>query len=187
MIRGRIRIEPMTEKQQRWVEHYLGRANGNATEAARLAGYAGTRHTLEQVGYENLRKPEIETAVQEFRKANAMPAEELLGRLADQARGPSQYLNTITGTDVVVDVDGLLRDGKGHLIKAAKYTDKGQPIIEFYDAQAALVNLGRNLKLFTDKTESTIDERQLNDAIERELAKLAGGGAGTVPGSSEGA
>jgi Terminase small subunit len=49
----------LTEKQELFVAYYLGQCYGNATEAAALAGYQGSRATLCQVGYENLRKPEI--------------------------------------------------------------------------------------------------------------------------------
>ena len=53
----------LTGKQRLFVEAYVGQARGNATEAARTAGYAGSEGTLAQVGYENLRKPEIRDAV----------------------------------------------------------------------------------------------------------------------------
>ena len=49
----------LTTKQQRFVDFY----DGNATEACRKAGYKGSKHTLEQVAYENLRKPEIVAAI----------------------------------------------------------------------------------------------------------------------------
>jgi hypothetical protein len=44
----------------------MGRARGNATEAARLAGYGGpeaTAETLAAIGAENLRKPKIAAAI----------------------------------------------------------------------------------------------------------------------------
>ena len=50
----------LTTKQQRFVDFY----DGNATEACRKAGYKGSNHTLEQVAYENLRKPEIVSAIE---------------------------------------------------------------------------------------------------------------------------
>jgi hypothetical protein len=50
----------LTLKQQRFVAAYLGPAQGNATEAARLAGYHGNRVTLAAVGSENLRNPLIQ-------------------------------------------------------------------------------------------------------------------------------
>lgn len=54
----------LTEKQRRFVEALAGPAKGNATEAARLAGYAGNDVTLAAVGSENLRKPLIQAALQ---------------------------------------------------------------------------------------------------------------------------
>lgn len=49
----------LTAKQLAFINAYMGEANGNATEAARLAGYKGSDETLAVVGYENLRKPNI--------------------------------------------------------------------------------------------------------------------------------
>ncbi len=53
----------LTEKQRRFVEAYMGEAKGNATEAARLAGYKGDYDTLRSVGSENLTKPAIRDAI----------------------------------------------------------------------------------------------------------------------------
>jgi phage terminase small subunit len=52
----------MTLKERRFTEAYLGAAAGNATKAARLAGYKGNLLTLGVVGSENLRKPRIREA-----------------------------------------------------------------------------------------------------------------------------
>ncbi len=49
----------LTSKQKKFVASYTG----NATEAARLAGYSGNDVTLAAVGSENLRKPEIAAAI----------------------------------------------------------------------------------------------------------------------------
>lgn len=49
----------MTPKQQAFVEHYA--ACGNATEAARQAGYSAGRARV--IGSENLTKPAIQTAL----------------------------------------------------------------------------------------------------------------------------
>ena len=56
-------LADLTLKERRFVEAYLGEAAGNATRAARLAGYKGSAITLGVVGYENLRKPQIRSAV----------------------------------------------------------------------------------------------------------------------------
>ena len=65
----------LTVKQQRFVDSY----NGNATEAARLAGYKGNDSTLCVVGGENLRKPYIIAAIkarEDKRRAKAIATRE---------------------------------------------------------------------------------------------------------------
>ena len=49
----------LTVKQQRFIDLY----EGNATDAARKAGYKGNDVTLGQVGKENLQKPQIAEAL----------------------------------------------------------------------------------------------------------------------------
>lgn len=53
----------LTPKQQLFVSEYL--KTGNATEAARRAGYKGNDVTLCAVGAENLRKPQVAEAINE--------------------------------------------------------------------------------------------------------------------------
>lgn len=60
--------ENITEKQRRFIMAYLGEAKGNATEAARIAGYKGSENTLASVGKENLRKPHIFETITKYRK-----------------------------------------------------------------------------------------------------------------------
>lgn len=59
--------------QRRFVEAFVGPAKGNATEAARLAGYKGNTVTLAAVGAENLKKPLVAEAIAE-RQAKASKA-----------------------------------------------------------------------------------------------------------------
>jgi len=54
----------LTTKQQRFVDFY----DGNATDAARKAGYKGNDATLAAVGLENPRKPYLVKAIQEREK-----------------------------------------------------------------------------------------------------------------------
>lgn len=58
----------LTPKQARFVDAYMGAAAGNATEAARIAGYKGNDVTLASVGAENLRKPQIAQRIAELQK-----------------------------------------------------------------------------------------------------------------------
>ena len=53
----------MTHKQSLFVVYYLGDADGNATEAARLAGYKGNDHQLQTTGSETLSSPVVQAAI----------------------------------------------------------------------------------------------------------------------------
>jgi hypothetical protein len=53
----------LTERQRKFVDAYMGEANGNGTKAARLAGYAGDDNTLAVAAYDLLRTPKIRSAL----------------------------------------------------------------------------------------------------------------------------
>jgi phage terminase small subunit len=138
----------LTVIQQAFVEHYL--RHFNATRAAREAGYS--ERTAHAKGYTLRHMPEIEEAIRQRLDATAMGADEVLMRLAEQARNEhGQYIQP----DGTVDLERMLRDGKGHLIKGFKESRRGTVLVEFYDAQAALVHMGRHHGLFSDTTEHT--------------------------------
>jgi len=75
----------LTHKQELFVNAYLGEAKGNATEAARLAGYNGNDVTLGQVGAENLKKPQIAELIEKRTSEAAMSATEVLQKLSEIA------------------------------------------------------------------------------------------------------
>jgi len=64
----RIYMDDLTPKQRAFVIAY--RASGNATDAAREAGYSGNDVTLGSTGYENLKKPQIKAALREMEIAD---------------------------------------------------------------------------------------------------------------------
>ena len=148
----------MTNKQRLFVEHYL--KCWNATRAAERAGYAVPK----QAGSRLLSYVAIKEQIDERLAEKAMDADEVLVRLAEQARGDGTEYLTIGGS---IDMAGLIADGKQHLVKKVKHrtiTDKNGNIIEyreveFHDTQNALVQLGRHHKLFTDRVET--DEKVL--------------------------
>lgn len=80
--------DDLTPKQRAWVDAYL--KTGNATEAARQAGYVGNDNTLGAVGGENLRKPTIQAALKErgetANRAKIADANEVLELLTGVAR-----------------------------------------------------------------------------------------------------
>jgi len=152
----------LTNKQQAFIEHYL--QCWNATEAARQAGYRGNDNTLASVGSENLRKPNIRRHIQDRLNAAAMTADEVLARLSEQARSDiSEYINDFG----YLDFDRLKADGKAHLIKKYDITNVGGKLkikFEVYDAQAALVHLGKAHALFTDKVAIADWRREVQEA-----------------------
>lgn len=121
-------------KQRTFVEHYLGEANGNATEAARRAGYAGTDNVLAQMGMTNLAHPEIAALIKLKVDTLAMTADECLALLAEVARLPVDWLATL---------------GKEAKITAG-------------DKVRALELIGKYHKLWVDRTETqTTDVKRI--------------------------
>jgi len=139
----------LRKKQQAFVDEYL--KCWNAAEAARRAGYS--ERTARQQGSRLLTNVDIQAAIQERLDELAMGADEVLVRLAEQARAEyAQYIVVKDGLPAF-DFDACVRDGKQHLIKKIKYDKDGNPEVEFYDAQTALVQIARHHALFTDKAE----------------------------------
>lgn len=158
----------LTGKQAAFVEAYL--VHRNKTQAAKDAGYDGDYWTLAAIGYENFKKPQIAEAISQRISESCMTADEVLERLGDQARGDvKEFFGTQEDGTPFFDYRGALKLGKTHLIKKMKtkkktYTQKGdrdtfvaetEVEFELYDAQSALVQIGRHHGLFVDKTELT--------------------------------
>ena len=138
----------LTKRQKLFVEAYLRTFNG--TQSAIEAGYS--ERSARSTASENLTKPNIATEIKRRITEKAMSADEVLLRLADQARldvGP--YVMTDDG-ELSIDWDELKAAGLTHLVKAITPTRYGTKI-EFHDPQAALVQLGRALGIFKDRLE----------------------------------
>jgi phage terminase small subunit len=60
-------MQELTEKQRRFVEAYVGEAQGNATRAAKLAGYSGKDDALAVRGAEVVRNRKVQLAIEEAR------------------------------------------------------------------------------------------------------------------------
>ena len=115
-------MDKLTQKQQKFIDYYV--ETGNATEAARRAGYdAKTDRALESIGSENLRKLEV------YIKERMKPAQDK--RIAD-ADEVLQYLTAVMRGEVkdTFDFDTSVRDRN----KAAEL-------------------LGKRHRLFIDKVE----------------------------------
>lgn len=147
----------LNAKQEMFVSEYL--KCWNATQAAIAAGYS--KKTAYSQGSRLLKNDEIASYVRARIEENAMSAVEVLARLADHARG--DFGELVDPATLTLDWRMAKAQGKTRLIKKLKQTtvisgeDKQTDIFEFemYDAQAALVHLGKHLGLFTEKVDVT--------------------------------
>lgn len=146
-----------TDKQQMFIQFFAETLN--RTKAAVLAGYSPK--TAYAIGSALLKKVEIKAAVDALLAEKVMGANEVLVRLAGHARGDmSDFAMIETASDIQ-------NHEQSHLIKKYKkkrryfkddeYEDTIE--LELYDAQAALVHIGKYHKLFADRIEhsGTVD------------------------------
>jgi hypothetical protein len=139
----------LTDKRQTFVDAYL--ECWNASEAARIAGYAAPG----QQGHRLLKDIEISDEIKRRVTERAMSADEVLIRLAAQARGSmDDFVSFRPGVKLpLLDLEKAHEAGKFGLVKKLKYTADGAVEFELYDAQAALMKLAQIHGLQTNKTE----------------------------------
>jgi phage terminase small subunit len=132
---------PLTAKQKLFVSYYLGKARGNATEAARLAGYGSPR----QAGTRALSNASIREAIDLKLDRKAMEVDEILARLTQQATVSMADFWRLgdAATLPVLDLAKAQKLGLMHLVREMKVTKDGEVQVKLYDAQKALELLGR--------------------------------------------
>ncbi|HII4414718.1 terminase small subunit [Clostridium perfringens] len=127
----------LTPKQKTFAEYYI--ETGNATEAARKAGYKGKN--LNRIASENLSKLDIKSYIDEKMKEledkRIAKAEEVLEYLTRVIRGEE--------TEQVVVTENI-----GDFMSEAKVVDKE---ISAKDKIKAAELLGKRYRLFVDKVE----------------------------------
>ena len=146
----------LTAKQQRFVEEYL--VDLNATQAAIRAGYS--TNTAGSIGDENLKKPEIKSAIDkalaERSKRTGINADRIIQELAKIA-----FLNP---TDVINMDEATIRGDANREDTAAIASVKVKRIptedgditereVKTYDKIKALELLGKHIGMFKDKVE----------------------------------
>lgn len=153
----------ITNKQSVFIDEYL--VDLNATQAALRAGYSPK--TARQIGSRLLSNVDIRAEIKLRLDERAMPAQEVLKRLSEHARGDLGEFLDIESMSFMVALAEAKEKGITHLIKKVKErtvmtsnkdgeeTETHTFELELYDAQAALVHLGRYHKLFTDNTDIT--------------------------------
>ncbi len=137
----------LTDKQNAFIEAYLGRALFNGTKAAIAAGYPEA--SARQVGSENLSKPDIAAEIKRRLSERAMSQEEVLDRLTAIARNDAAAYIKPEG---VIDLQQMAEDGALHLVKGVKETTAGK-VIELFDPQAALGTLAKHHGLLKETVE----------------------------------
>ena len=156
----------LTPKQQRFVEEYL--VDLNATQAAIRAGYS--HDTARSIASENLSKPDIADAIAAARavlsERAGISAERVLRELSLIGFANMQdYIRVTSEGDPFVNLSELTRDQAAAIseVTCEDFTDgRGDDArdvrkvkFKLADKRAALVDLGRHLKLFTDKVEQS--------------------------------
>ena len=141
-------LPQLTYRQRMFVSYFLGTANGNATEAARMAGYA----TAHVDGSRLLANAIIRVAIDAKLLSAAMSADEVLGRLSDMASADMGPFIKQAADGIVFDLAQIKAARLTHLIKSITPNKFGTKI-EFYDAQAALEKLAKYHGLLIDRSE----------------------------------
>ncbi|MGG0756721.1 terminase small subunit [Brevibacillus laterosporus] len=124
----------LTPKQQAFADYYI--QTGNATEAARKAGYSDK--TAKEVGYENLTKPHIKQYVQE------RMSQKEKDRIASQDEVLEYLTSVLRGEAAEIEVEYY--DDKGNL------KTKPKKVFPFFkERNQAAELLGKRYLLWTEK------------------------------------
>jgi len=123
----------LTDKQKMFCKEYI--VNLNATQAAIKAGYS--KKTATETGYENLRKPHVQKEIQQLMNKRAKNAE-------------------ISAQNVLESILEIRETCTAKVELVSKTGDiLGETIVDVNGALKANEMLGKHLKLFTDRVEST--------------------------------
>lgn len=171
----------LSPKQERFIEEYL--IDLNATQAAIRAGYSGK--TAYRQGFENLRKPQIESALRERREQLAAKAgvtqERVVAEYAKLAfLDPAQFFdekgNLLSVAQMPKDVAAALAGFEvvTKMVKTGEdqYEPEHLKKIKFVDKKGALDSLARHLGLFEkdNKQQSGADAlKAISDEMKEKL------------------
>jgi len=131
-------VAGLTEKQKRFVDEYI--IDANATQSAIRAGYS--KRTAYSIGVENLRKPEVESAIEarleEIRTQKTATAQEVMEYLSSVMRGESK-------SEIVV-VESMGNGEGSQAVHVDKYPDEKERL-------KAAELLGKRFGIFTEKVD----------------------------------
>ncbi len=179
-----LRAKKLTPKQRRFVDEYL--VDLNATQAAIRAGYS--EKTAYSTGSENLKKPEIAAALAVAQDKRAertqVTADRVIAELAKIGfANMADYMRATPGGDPFLDFASLTREQAAALqeVTVDDYVEgRGEDArdvkrvkFKLADKRAALVDLGKHLGLFVDRSVNL--NADLLDCTDEQLARLANG------------
>lgn len=154
----------LNDKQRRFVEEYL--VDLNATQAAIRAGYS--EKTAGAVGFENLKKPEIATAIADAQAERStrteITADAVLRELAKIGfANMADYMRAGPDGDPYLDFSQLTRDQAAALIEVTvedfkdgrgeDARDVRRVKFKLADKKGALVDIGKHLGMFKERIE----------------------------------
>lgn len=141
----------LTPKQRRFCEAYVGEAAGNATRAARLAGYREeNRDALKATACENLTKPYIRGYIGRLLARHGASSEQLNLRLAELSRSSMEnFLTFAADGEVEIDLKqaaalgalGQLKEIKEETIEIGENVVKRKRTIKVHDPHPAIRTL----------------------------------------------
>jgi phage terminase small subunit len=151
----------LSAKHRAFIDEYL--RCFNATDAYQVVYPKSSRDSARRDGSRLLTNADIAAEIQRRVDELAMSPNEVLVRLAEHARADyKDFLGVASNGDIALDM--AKAKGKTHLIKrvtqrrtvrTTKDTEIDETVLtlELHDAQAALVQIGKHHKLFTEKVE----------------------------------
>lgn len=162
----------LTDKQKAFVAEYL--VDLNATQAAVRAGYSAK--TAYSTGQENLKKPEIQDAIQQAQchreKRTLVTQDRVVAELAKIAFGDARdVMRWGPGGVVLVPSDILTDDQAASVAEVSESTTKdgGSIKLKRHDKVKALELLGRHLGMWNDKLDISGKLERIGSMTDAEL------------------
>lgn len=119
-------MSKLTVKQQAFVDAYCGAAQGNATEAARMAGYKGTDRALQVMGSQNLSKPIIAAAIKEHADKVASSRILTIEQMQEMLSGIAAKAATVGDSQIAINAIKELGKMRGAYIERKEVTVSAQ-------------------------------------------------------------
>ncbi len=168
-------FDGLTAKEVRFVLAFCGDANGNQTEAAKMAGFGTTRPSSQVSGSKLMATEQVKEAIRKYFDSMSASSEEILKRLTDDARvnmaGLIHFVSDGAGGKMAkLNLTPENLQKYGCLIKEIE-TDGFTGLVrkvKLVDGQMARRDLAKIRRLFTD-TATEVNLYQLHDLEDREV------------------